>query len=213
MNVSALVDRSRAALLLILCLATAAVIVDQVTESLSLRRDRRVLHIETSGAFDIGDPQNVFGYAPFVVVGEVKSNLGYEKDTTTFSFSVQENLKGLVPSEIVVEQIGIDDGTTIYEMREQPLMTVGETYVLALTAPGGRIESRRLTVMAGSVSGQPVSIDDSQTMRQLRTAAQSRVWPESLIIEGESAHRDYQADWARRHSIEGYAVEGYAAKP
>ena len=163
----------------------------------------RSIEIHTSWGFDLGDTETVMGYAHFGVVGKVLAVTKVTKETTTFAVRVLEPLKGTAPSTIQVEQIGARDGSVSYEMLEQPLLEVGRTYALALTAPADA-NSAVLTLLAGPVSGQEV-IAESDESASLRAAAEAGRWPADLAAGGQAAHRERGREWAAEHR--GYSAE------
>ncbi|HEV2757215.1 MAG TPA: hypothetical protein VG318_15725 [Actinomycetota bacterium] len=165
----------------------------------------RIVEIHTSYGFDLTDAESVFGYAHFVATAEVTEELGKVGDSTHFKVSPVEEMKGELPDSVTVAQIGFELDGDVYQMEDQPLLEVGETYVLALTAPYEDAASEVLTVLGGPVSAAAVDVADEAALEGLRTAAEHRKWPSDLPRQalGEQARRG--AEWASQHRGYGMA--------
>jgi len=165
---------------------------------------RNVIDIQPSFGFDLNHPESVFGYAHFVLTGEVTENQGKVDDTTRFTIRPIDEVKGEVPAAITVEQIGFVDGENIYQLKDQPLLRVGETYVLALTAPYDDPNSEVLTILGGPAAAHPIDPNDEMADRGLRTAVENRRWPANLSRQGLGHQAKRGGEWANHHS--GYRM-------
>lgn len=164
------------------------------------------LHIHSSASFDLTDPRSVFGYAAFVVVGEVEERLSQVDDSTRFAVRPIQQLKGSVPDRIIVEQVGFDRQGIRYELEDQPMIEVGDTYLLALTTPSD-LNSDVLTVVAGTVSGQRIAAENSEMIAAFQEAVSASIWPENLLDDAEILQEGHDANWTAEHVDAGYDVQ------
>jgi hypothetical protein len=114
-------------------------------------------------------------------------------------------MKGAVPAEITVEQIGFADAEDVYQMEDQALLNVGDTYTLALTAPYNDLTSDVLTVLGGPVAAQQIETSNDSSMGGVRTATKNRRWPTDLTRQGLSNQARRGTEWASHHRGYGMA--------
>lgn len=125
--------------LLAIGLATLAGIV-----ALDVSDPPETFSIDTSYAFDVSDPRLVAGSAEFVFFGRVTGTgtpvLVDEWVHTDFQVAVEgQPLKGTLPLQVLVRQLGGTLGEDTWVLHDQPLLRAGETYLLV----GGREPGQR----------------------------------------------------------------------
>lgn len=116
--------------------------------------------IQSSYVFDARDPELVAGYADAVVVGEIVSSKADKNNgspTTLYQVKVTEALKGSASGVIPVRQQGGTIGVDTWEDKDQPLLAVGSTYVLAISWE----ERREWTLIAGPVAATKLDQDNA----------------------------------------------------
>jgi len=169
----------------------------------AFRTQPAVTTIGTSWGFDLANPAEVAGYAHIVVVGQVARLVESSSETlrTIYAVTPTQHLKGSTPSEILVSQLGVADEASRMEMEEQPLLQVGDTYVMGLIAPSDP-GSEVLSLIEGPVSGQPATELSIATV--VEGIARS-IWPSALKSSGELNHIAAGVSWAVLHA--GFTVD------
>ena len=103
--------------------------------------------IQGSLALDIRTPERAYGYADFVFVATVTEEIGIDDGTTLFRVLPVEVWEGRLPRNVVVAQTGRRIGNVVWEREDQPFLEVGATYVFAANAEDDAREA--LTILAG----------------------------------------------------------------
>lgn len=161
----------------------------------------RSVPIGTSWAFDLSDPAQVAGFSDFVVVATVDRVLEEREESTVFTASVSDWLKGNTPAVIRVEQGGVRKGAVTVEMPEQPLLSVGKRYVLALNIPADPA-SEVLILVAGPLSGHEASGVEAA----LEQGVAAPRWPETMRPAAQRGRQEALNRWLSGHP--GFAGTG-----
>lgn len=109
----------------------------------------------SSWAFDLSDPAQVAGYTDYVVIGTVIDMLDTSAERSTFLVRVDDSLDAKLTGDIKVSQSAGRVGSAIFEDSDQPLLKVGDKYILALSVEAP--DSDTLGLLSGPLSGQPVA--------------------------------------------------------
>lgn len=128
-------------------------------------RPGRVNLIRPSYAFDVGDREQLAGYADNVFVGRVVEIVGVDDDDkgpyTIFRVSVEVSLKGDLQGTALVRQLGGKVGKDVWLVENDEQLAVGSTYVLVTSESLKQAGAHML--LAGPISHQAIK---TQTDRQ-----------------------------------------------
>ena len=164
-------------------------------------------------AYDVSDPELVFGQAAFVVVGRVNRKLGrtpFLGDRMAFEVVVQESLKGSTPRVVTVSQLGSPFGAFFTGFDEWPLMRQGETFVMALTPPGPGEEA--LILLSGPGGGNLLPVDgrSGSGVAAARAALRDARYPPAIA---DQRPEDVRRVERFTSANEGFSSPGPAALP
>lgn len=90
--------------------------------------------IESGGTFDVTNLPYLAGYADNIFVANVQAIEGVEDDHTQYRVAVEETVKGDLEGEVVVSQLGYMTGNETHVIEDQPLLVVGDSYLLVTRA-------------------------------------------------------------------------------
>lgn len=144
------------------------------------------------------------GYADFIVVGEVIDQEVVEEPYTVYEVRVVDLLKGVTPSRIRVSQLGFvgDDGVAAVT-EYQPLLQVGETYVLPLSTPADP-SNEVLDLLSGPLAAQEAGTQAEAALRRAGTGT----WPTELVPGSQALSDESAREWSQL--LNGYRPEGAA---
>lgn len=114
----------------------------------------RTSEIETSFAFDVTNLRYLMGYADNVFVGEVQSVVGKQDAHTQYEVQVQDSLKGQLEGDVVVSQLGTATDGETQVTEDQPLLRVGQTYLLVTSWDAN---NNWQTLIAGPKASVPIN--------------------------------------------------------
>jgi hypothetical protein len=140
--------------------------------------------IETSYAFDVTNRRYLAAWADAVVIGRVVEQVSEQEPRTTYRVEVVRALKGDLTGAVQVRQLGyVDDQNVAHETADQPLLTPGRTYMLAL---GTGDDGDAYTLVAGPAAAVPLTStsDSDQTVAEYRRAVREQVYPPGVPRRG-----------------------------
>ena len=115
------------AVLMTLGIAGPGLFFDQPAENLVTQT------VQTSHAFDVTDPQRLVGWADNVFVGKVVKMTGTSNERevleTQFKVKLEENIKGELEGEVIVNQQGGYEGKNLILVENDQLLKEGESYL------------------------------------------------------------------------------------
>lgn len=126
-----------AALALIMVLGTGAVLLRDTTA-----QEPKRVHVEVSYVTDFRDARRLVGFADNVFIGRVisqdKTHIRVDLPQTLFNVDVIHNIKGSLPSTVLVNQQGgfNADENTMVLLENDPLLEPGKTYMFATKVDG-----------------------------------------------------------------------------
>lgn len=140
--------------------------------------------ISASYAFDMTDPNQVAGFADFVVLGRVLDNgttvEWQEGIYTDFRIAVLGvPIKGQLPAEVVVRQLGGTLGEDTWVLEDQPRLLRGHTYVLVGGAEPGQ-ETKGLGAGPLNVTDLTTAEDRRRATGYWTEAVRNQRWPDAL---------------------------------
>lgn len=117
--------------------------------------------IEASYAFDVSDPAQLAGFADQVFIGRVvDGGTAVEVDEQVFTdFRVRVDgapMKGQLPEQVTVRQIGGTSGEDTWTLQDQPLLVPGKSYLLVT---GNEPGQQQLGLVSGPISAQRLGDD------------------------------------------------------
>lgn len=143
--------------------------------------------IHGSYIFDVSNKRYMAGYSDAILVGEVETIEEVVPPFTRYRVSVVETLKGELPASVVVKQHGFASGNDLEVLEDQPLLQVGQTYVL-MTNPALDGETSDLTLLAAPLA--TIHTTDSnrdEIVRDIRDAIRNQEYPPGLARKPSSA--------------------------
>lgn len=170
---------------LVILLATGVAAAARGVVAVDAANPPQTFTIEASYAFDVTDPEQLAGFADYVFIGRVVGKAGAvevdERVFTDFQVDVDgPQLKGRLPNDVVVRQIGGTVGEDTWVLEDQPLLVPGRSYLLVAGDEPGQ--------EAVGLGAGPLNV------REVRTAADH----EAAVKDWTQAVRDQRVPDALR---------------
>lgn len=151
-----------------------------LTYELALREPQ--VHVLSAGsAFDTTDRTQVAGFADHIVIGTVDRIVKVDTHNggpwTIFAVTVVESLKGELVGEVELNQLGGSTRRDIWTVEGFTPMTVGGTYLIALTDDDGLLTSVGGSSAPMLISGEAARADSVSLWRD---AIAHQRWPDGL---------------------------------
>jgi hypothetical protein len=162
--------------LVVAAVAAAALVIVFVTVR---EAPPRKIIIETSSTFDVTNLRHLAGYADNVFVGEVRAIVGVEDDHTQYQVTVEDTVKGQLEGEVIVSQLGYVTGNETHVTEDQPLLVMGESYLL-VTNPNTSGKDWQ-DLISGPMTAIPIrSGSRAATIERYRDAVANQMYPPGL---------------------------------
>jgi hypothetical protein len=140
--------------------------------------------IETSGTFDTSNLAHLAGYADNIFVGTVQTIEGVDDGHTQYRVAVEETVKGDLSGDVVVSQLGYVTDNETHMTEDQPLLVVGDSYLL-VTNPD-TVGRDWQSLVTGATSAVTVEDDNRKgVIERYRGATARQVYPPGLPPKAE----------------------------
>ncbi|MDQ3766264.1 MAG: hypothetical protein M3346_02855 [Actinomycetota bacterium] len=147
--------------------------------------DRNTIH--PSYAFDVSNKRYMAGYSDAIFVGGVQAIEEVAPPYTRYRVTVEEVLKGELDESTVVRQHGYVSGNDVEVLDEQPLLEVGESYVL-MANPALEGETSDLMLIGAPLAAvQTTDSNRGEIVRDIREAIRNQEYPPGLAKKPTSA--------------------------
>ena len=156
--------------------------------------------IRADFAYDVSDPALVAGDATVVAVVSIESVVRLDGDRTVFRARALDLLEGWAPEQVLISQLGYDDGHARHELEGFPLMRVGHSYVVAMVAPSKAEPADALLVLSAVGDGNVVPVDgvDDERADPYRAAVANQRNPWAQADGMENLRQAEYERWSRR---------------